>query len=126
MKNIFILSAAFFATACTNDTKVKGVKDTIEVTQPKATVEKKTTSTSTTSSTNSSADGTTETTSAKKTNTGWSKTAKGTVIGGVVGAGTGAVVNKKNRAAGAVVGGVVGAGTGAIIGNELDKKDGRH
>lgn len=57
---------------------------------------------------------------------GWSKTAKGAVIGGVVGAGTGAVVNKKNRAAGAVVGGVIGAGAGAIIGNEMDKKDGRH
>jgi len=124
MKNIFILSAVLLATACTNDTKVKGVKDSVEVTQPKATVEKKTTST--TSSTNSSVDGTTETTTTKKTNTGWSKTAKGAVIGGVVGAGTGAVVNKKNRAAGAVVGGVVGAGTGAIIGNELDKKDGRH
>jgi Glycine zipper len=57
---------------------------------------------------------------------GWSKTAKGAVIGGVVGAGTGAVVNKKNRAAGAVIGGVVGAGAGAVIGNEMDKKDGRH
>ena len=57
---------------------------------------------------------------------GWSKTAKGAVIGGVVGAGTGAVVNKKNRVAGAVIGGAVGAGTGAVIGNELDKKDGRH
>ena len=57
---------------------------------------------------------------------GWSKTAKGAVIGGVVGAGTGAVINKKNRVAGAVIGGVVGAGTGAVIGNELDKKDGRH
>ena len=57
---------------------------------------------------------------------GWSKTAKGAVIGGVVGAGTGAVVNKKNRAAGAVVGGVIGAGAGAIIGHEMDKKDGRH
>lgn len=57
---------------------------------------------------------------------GWSKTAKGAVIGGVVGAGAGAVVNKKNRAAGAVVGGVVGAGAGAVIGNEMDKKDGRH
>ena len=124
MKNIFILSAVFLATACTNDTKVKGVKDSIEVTQPKTAVEKKTTSTSTTSSTNSSSSGATETTSTTKT--GWSKTAKGAVIGGVVGAGTGAVVNKKNRAAGAVVGGVVGAGTGAIIGNELDKKDGRH
>jgi uncharacterized membrane protein YebE (DUF533 family) len=57
---------------------------------------------------------------------GWSKTAKGAVIGGVVGAGTGAVVNKKNRAAGAVIGGVLGAGAGAVIGNEMDKKDGRH
>lgn len=57
---------------------------------------------------------------------GWSKTAKGAVIGGVVGAGTGAVVNKKNRAAGAVIGGVIGAGTGAVIGNKMDKKDGRH
>ena len=57
---------------------------------------------------------------------GWSKTAKGAVIGGVVGAGTGAVINKKNRAAGAVIGGVIGAGTGAVIGNKMDKKDGRH
>jgi membrane-bound lytic murein transglycosylase len=57
---------------------------------------------------------------------GWSKTAKGAVIGGVVGAGTGAIINKKNRAAGAVIGGVVGAGAGAVIGNQQDKKDGRH
>jgi hypothetical protein len=57
---------------------------------------------------------------------GWSKTAKGAVIGGVVGAGAGAVLDKKNRGAGAVIGGVVGAGAGAIIGNEKDKKDGRH
>ncbi|MDB5195815.1 MAG: hypothetical protein JWP88_185 [Flaviaesturariibacter sp.] len=57
---------------------------------------------------------------------GWSKTAKGAVIGGVAGAGAGAIINKKNRGAGAVIGGVVGAGAGAIIGNEKDKKDGRH
>jgi hypothetical protein len=57
---------------------------------------------------------------------GWSKTAKGAVIGGVVGAGTGAVVNKKNRGAGAVIGGVLGAGAGAVIGHQKDKKDGRH
>ena len=61
-----------------------------------------------------------------KAKKGWSKTAKGAVIGGVVGAGTGAVVNKKNRAAGAVIGGAIGAGAGAIIVNEMDKKDGRH
>jgi hypothetical protein len=65
----------------------------------------------------------TSTTAAKKE--GWSKTAKGAVIGGVVGAGAGAVINKKNRAAGAVIGGVVGAGAGAVIGRQQDKKDGR-
>ncbi len=65
----------------------------------------------------------TSTTAAKKE--GWSKTAKGAVIGGVVGAGAGAVINKKNRAAGAVIGGVVGAGAGAVIGRKGDKKDGR-
>jgi hypothetical protein len=48
------------------------------------------------------------------------------VIGGVTGAAAGAVINKKNRAAGAVIGGAVGAGAGAIIGNDMDKKDGRH
>ena len=57
---------------------------------------------------------------------GWSKTAKGAVIGGVAGAAGGAIINKKNRAAGAVIGGVVGAGAGAVIGNDMDKKDGRH
>lgn len=77
-------------------------------------------STSTTSTNNSSSgSGTTQ----KK---GWSKTAKGAVIGGVTGAAGGAIINKKNRAAGAVIGGVIGAGTGAVIGNEMDKKDGRH
>jgi outer membrane protein with glycine zipper len=78
-----------------------------------------TSASNTSTSTGSSSSGTTE----KK---GWSKTAKGAVIGGVAGAAGGAVINKKNRAAGAVIGGVIGAGTGAVIGNEMDKKDGRH
>jgi len=65
-------------------------------------------------------------TSAGTQKKGWSKTAKGAVIGGVAGAAGGAIINKKNRAGGAVIGGVLGAGTGAIIGNEMDKKDGRH
>jgi hypothetical protein len=56
---------------------------------------------------------------------GWSKAAKGAVIGGVVGAGTGAIVNKRNRAVGAVVGGVLGAGGGYVIGRGMDKRDGR-
>ena len=57
---------------------------------------------------------------------GWSKAAKGAVIGGVVGAGAGAVINKKNRAVGAVIGGVLGAGGGYGIGRGMDKRDGRY
>jgi len=56
---------------------------------------------------------------------GWSKAAKGAVIGGVAGAAGGAVINKKNRAAGAVIGAVIGAGGGYVIGRKMDKKDGR-
>jgi hypothetical protein len=65
---------------------------------------------------------TTSTTPQKK---GWSKAAKGAVIGGVGGAVVGGVVNKRDRAAGAVVGGVVGAGVGYGIGRAEDRKDGR-
>jgi hypothetical protein len=79
----------------------------------------KTGNTSPTTTTGNSSSGTSE-------KNGWSKTAKGAVIGGVAGAAGGAIINKKNRAAGAVIGGVIGAGTGAVIGNEIDKKDGRH
>jgi hypothetical protein len=57
---------------------------------------------------------------------GWSKAAKGAVIGGATGAAAGAVINKKNRAAGAVIGGVLGAGGGYVIGRGIDKKDGRY
>lgn len=57
---------------------------------------------------------------------GWSKAAKGAVIGGATGAAAGAVINKKNRAVGAVIGGVVGAGAGVIIGRDMDKKSGRY
>ncbi|HEY1112559.1 MAG TPA: YMGG-like glycine zipper-containing protein [Chitinophagaceae bacterium] len=56
---------------------------------------------------------------------GWSKAAKGAVIGGAGGAVAGAVINKKNRAVGAVVGGILGAGGGYVIGRQADKKDGR-
>ena len=114
-------------------------KETTLATEPVAVAKKKapakqattksTTSNSTSTnstSTSSTGNGTETTTTTTTQKTGWSKTAKGAVIGGVVGAGTGAVVNKKNPAAGAVIGGVVGAGAGAVIGNEADKKDGRH
>lgn len=57
---------------------------------------------------------------------GWSKAAKGAVIGGATGAVAGAIIAKGNRGAGAVVGGVVGAGVGYGIGRSKDKKDGRY
>lgn len=56
---------------------------------------------------------------------GWSKAAKGAVIGGVAGAAGGAIINKKNRALGAVIGGVLGAAGGYGVGRTMDKKDGR-
>ena len=65
---------------------------------------------------------TTTTTTRKK---GWSKAAKGTVIGAASGAVIGAIVNKRAPAVGAVVGGVAGAGVGYGIGRAKDKKDGR-
>ncbi|WP_411272936.1 YMGG-like glycine zipper-containing protein [Daejeonella sp.] len=55
---------------------------------------------------------------------GWSSAAKGAVIGGVVGAGTGILVDKKDGR-GAAIGGVVGAGTGYVIGRSRDKRTGR-
>lgn len=72
----------------------------------------------------SASNGTGETGQAQKKE-GWSKAAKGAVIGGVAGAAGGAVINKKNRVLGAVIGGVVGAAGGYGIGRTMDKKDGR-
>lgn len=56
---------------------------------------------------------------------GWSNKAKGAVIGGVVGAGAGAVISKEKKAQGAIIGGVVGAAAGYGLGAILDKKNGR-
>jgi hypothetical protein len=94
--------------------------------EKKTTVRKSTTASNSTTSNSGTTTGSSSGTGTTAEKKGWSKTAKGAVIGGVVGAGTGAVVNKRNRAAGAVIGGVLGAGAGAVIGNEMDKKDGRH
>lgn len=57
---------------------------------------------------------------------GWSKAAKGTVIGAGAGAVAGAIINKKDRGTGAVIGGILGAGAGYGIGRSMDKKDGRY
>lgn len=56
---------------------------------------------------------------------GWSNKAKGAVIGGVVGAGAGAVISKEKKVQGAIIGGVVGAAAGYGVGAILDKKSGR-
>lgn len=57
---------------------------------------------------------------------GWSKAAKGGVIGAGAGAAAGALLVKNNRALGAVIGGVVGGGVGYEIGRTKDKQDGRY
>ena len=54
--------------------------------------------------------------------TGWSKAAKGAVIGGVGGAVAGAILSKK-KGKGAIIGGVIGAAGGYILGRKKDKAD---
>lgn len=53
---------------------------------------------------------------------------KGTLGGGAVGAGAGALVGLAvgHPLAGAAIGGVVGAGTGMAIGNSLQNSEARH
>lgn len=81
------------------------------------------TSTSTSGNgTSTASTGTGQTTSVRKK--GWSKAAKGAVIGAGAGAITGAIISK-NKGKGAIIGGVVGAAGGYIIGRGKDKKDGR-
>jgi hypothetical protein len=66
-----------------------------------------------------------ESSNAAEEKKGWSKKAKGAVIGAGTGAAAGAVINKKDRVLGGVVGGVVGGAAGYGIGRHKDKKDGR-
>jgi hypothetical protein len=56
---------------------------------------------------------------------GWSKAAKGGVIGAGAGAAAGAIISKK-KGKGAIIGGIIGASGGYIIGRGKDKKDGRY
>lgn len=67
----------------------------------------------------------TQTASTPERKKGWSKAAKGAVIGAGAGAVGGAIISKK-KGLGAVVGGVVGGAGGYIIGRNKDKKDGRY
>lgn len=64
---------------------------------------------------------TTTTTSKKK---GWSKAAKGAVIGAGSGAAVGAIISKK-KGKGAIIGGIIGGAGGYLFGKSKDKKDGR-
>jgi hypothetical protein len=82
--------------------------------------------TSRSTSTNTRNYGTTSTSSYPAKKKGWSKAAKGAVIGTAGGAVLGAVINKKNRGVGAVIGGVTGGAVGFGIGRHIDKKDGRY
>lgn len=68
---------------------------------------------------------TTTTTTTENKKKGWSKAAKGAVIGAGTGAAAGAIFSKK-KGTGAIIGGVIGGAGGYIIGRSKDKKDGRY
>lgn len=56
---------------------------------------------------------------------GWSDAAKGTAIGGAVGAGLGALIDKDKRVRGAIIGAAIGGGSGYAIGRKKDRQSGR-
>ena len=60
-----------------------------------------------------------------KKNEGWSKAAKGTVIGAGSGAVLGAILSK-DKGKGAIIGGRIGGAGGYVLGRSKDKKDGRY
>ena len=82
------------------------------------------TGTTTNTGTNTGSGDNTTTAAAPAKKKGWSKAAKGAVIGAGSGAVVGAVVSK-NKGKGAIIGAVVGAAGGYVIGRSKDKKDGR-
>lgn len=50
------------------------------------------------------------------------KTRQGAIVGGLLGAGAGALASD-NRARGALIGGAIGAAGGAVVGNALDRQE---
>ncbi len=50
------------------------------------------------------------------------KTKQGALLGGIIGAGTGAIISD-NKGKGALIGGILGAAGGAAIGNALDRQE---
>jgi cobalamin biosynthesis Mg chelatase CobN len=99
----------------------RAVSSTPKRSTSRSTASRSTGSSSSGSGTASSGSGTTQAPAKKE---GWSKAAKGAVIGGASGAVVGAVVSKK-KGKGAIIGGILGAGGGYVIGRSKDKKDGR-
>ncbi|MGR3622324.1 OmpA family protein [Pseudophaeobacter sp.] len=52
-----------------------------------------------------------------------SNTQQGAILGGIIGAGVGAIANDSDRGLGAVTGALVGATAGGVIGNRLDAQE---
>lgn len=50
------------------------------------------------------------------------RTGTGALMGGAIGAASGAVIGGRNAGAGALIGGAVGAVTGGLIGNAMDRE----
>ena len=50
------------------------------------------------------------------------RTASGALLGGAIGAGTGAIIGGRHAGEGALIGGAIGALTGGIIGNSMDQQ----
>ena len=108
-------------TTLTNGNRNTAVANTRATNSNRATTSSTSSNRNVSGNTASTSSGTGQTTTQKK---GWSKAAKGAVIGGASGAVVGAIVSKK-KGKGAIIGGVVGAAGGYILGRSKDKKDGR-
>jgi hypothetical protein len=108
-------------TTLTNGNRNTAVANTRATNSNRATTSRTSSNRNVSGNTASTSSGTGQTTTQKK---GWSKAAKGAVIGGASGAVVGAVISKK-KGTGAIIGGVVGAAGGYILGRSKDKKDGR-
>ncbi len=136
LMSIFLLAAVL--TACNNKYKassedktvaIKAMKDSLsldsfkraEAVKAEAKKEALAARSNVTNNYSTTPSSTSSTSTRKK---GWSSAAKGAVIGGGVGAISGAIIDKKSGR-GAIIGGVAGAGAGYLIGRDKDKKTGR-
>lgn len=105
-------------------TSLPSVKTSSVVTTPASTSTSVDTMRSSTEVGNNGSTGTASTIPQPEKKKGWSKAAKGAVIGAGAGAIGGAILSKK-KGVGAIIGGVLGAAGGYAIGRGMDKKDNR-